>query len=189
MPSKELRRYREIEKDINPDDIQPINSMICACVKNTKGRPAIYPNNDNGLDSFVQNSINYFEYVENANSQIEEPKRQLILDIDSWCVYLGISRNTLKEYQQRSESWNKTISYFRDVIGSSKKQLAMHGLIPTVMAIFDLSNNHNYYNVSEYKLTTESATKKPEEDRKSLEERVAEAGLVWDSEREEWVYE
>ncbi len=189
MPSKELRKYADISKELNPDDIQPINSMINAALHNTMGRPATYQNNEAGLKAFTENSLSYFDYVAKANSMIDEPKRQLILDIDSWAVYLGVSKKTISEYQKRNETWNKLISLFKDAIGASKKQLALHGLIPSVLAVFDLANNHGYINTSEFKRTMEDTNKAADDKGISLEERIAQSGLVWNDERQEWEYE
>lgn len=186
MPNRELKKYAELSAQLNPEDVQPINAMINAALKNCRGRPAAYPNNEAGLNAFVENSLSYFDYVSQANNKIDDPKRQLILDVDSWAIYLGISRNTIKEYSKRNETWYKTITLFRDAIGSSKKQLAMHNLIPSIMAIFDLTNNHGYVNASEYKLTTNDSNDRPAND-DDLEERVKAAGLVWDSAKGEFV--
>lgn len=185
MPSRDLKKYAELSAQLNPDDVQPINAMITAALKNVGGRPAVYPNSEAGLNAFVENSLSYFDYVSQANSKIDEPKRQLILDVDSWAVFLGISRNTIKEYSKRNETWNKTITLFRDAIGSSKKQLAMHNLIPSIMAIFDLTNNHNYKNASEFKLTADE--ERPKEKKDDLEAQILEAGLVWDDTLKEFV--
>ena len=188
MPSRELRKYKELSAELNPEDVQPINSMINAALKNLGGRPAIYPNNEAGLKAFIENSLAYFEYVEKANSQIDDNKRQLILDVDSYAVFLGISMKTISEYQKRSDTWNKAISLFKDAIGASKKQLSMHGLIPAVMAIFDLCNNHGYVSTSEFKLTmNDNNAKAAADDDATLEQKIADMGLIWDEERKEFV--
>jgi hypothetical protein len=187
MPSTELKKYTELSAQMNPDDVQPINTMINAALKNLGGRPATYPFTEAGLNSLVQNSLSYFDYVEKANSQIDDTKRQLILDVDSYATYLGISKKTLSEYQKRNETWDKTISLFKDAIGSSKKQLALHGLIPSVMAVFDLANNHGYINTSEFKLTTNDISDKTARADYDLESRIEEAGLVWDNDLKEYV--
>lgn len=187
MPSKELRKYKQISTELRPEDVQPINSMINAALKNLGGRPAVYPNNEEGLQSFITNSLAYFEYMEKANAQIDDNKRQLILDVDSYAVFLGISMKTISEYQKRSEVWNKTISLFKDAIGASKKQLALHGLVPAVMAIFDLCNNHGYVSTSEFKLSINDNNPKSSSLNDDLESRIEEAGLVWDNELKEFV--
>lgn len=185
--NKELRRYKDIAADLKADDVQPINSMINAALRNLGGRPATYANNEAGLNAFIENSLSYFDYVAKANDKIDDPRRQLILDVDSYAVYVGVSKKTILEYQKRSESWNKVISLFKDAIGSSKKQLALHGFVPSVLAVFDLCNNHGYVNTSEFKLTTADNTHNNDiEDDISLEQRCAELGLVWDEERQEW---
>ena len=68
-----------------------------------------------------------------------------------------------------------------------KKQLALHGLIPSVMAVFDLANNHGYINTSEFKLTTNDISDKTARADYDLESRIEEAGLVWDNDLKEYV--
>lgn len=187
MPSRELRKYEHISKDLDPEDVQPINTMIHAALKNLGGRPATYPNTEEGLQAFITNSLAYFEYVENANGQIDDNKRQLILDVDSYAVFVGVSMKTILEYQKRNEQWNRAINLFKDAIGASKKQLALHGLIPSVMAIFDLVNNHNYHSTNEFKLSVNDNADKSTDRNDDLETQIADAGLVWDSETKEFI--
>lgn len=183
------KSYEELSKELSPEDVQPINDMILASIKNNGGRPAVYANNDIGLDSFIKSTLSYFAYVNTANSQIDNPKRQLILDIDSWATYLGISRQTLHDYSKRSERWRSTIQYYKDAIGASKKQLALQGYIPSVLAVFDLANNHGYVNTSEFKQGAENGAKAADVNgRLSIEEKIEESGLVWNEDKGEWEY-
>lgn len=187
MPSRELKPYKEISKDLKPEDSAAILDMICACYKNSGGRPAIYPNTIEGLEAFTENTKGYFSYLQSANNQLEE-RQQLIPDVEGWALYCGINRRTLERYRERGGQWEMAIDYARNSIAYAKKQLALKGKIPPVMAIFDLSNNHNYYNVSEYKLSMNNCDKaESDENDISLEQRCADMGLIWDSEKEEWV--
>lgn len=189
MPSKELKPYKEISKDLKPEDTAAVIDMICACHKNTGGRPAKYPNSFEGLEAFKENARNYFEYLRSANDKLEE-RQQLIPDVEGLSLYCGIDRRTLEKYRERGGEWQSVIDYIKNSIAYAKKQLALKGKIPTVMAIFDLSNNHNYFNVSEYKLSMNNSDKpESEEDDISLEQRCADLGLIWSEEKGEWINE
>lgn len=184
MPSKELRPYKEIAKELTIDDTAAAIDMTCACMENTGGRPCIYSNTESGLNAFIENAKGYFTYVQSANRKLEE-KSQLVPDIEGLTLYLGIDRSTLSRYHDRGGDWERTIDYIKNAIAYSKKQLALKGKIPTVLAIFDLANNHQYHNTNSFIL--ENKTEKPKEKSDDLEERIRAAGLVWDSEKGEFI--
>lgn len=188
MPDKELKPYKEVAKDLSPEDTSPILEMACACLKNRGGHPYTYANNQAGLETFKKSSELYFLNLKEANSNLDE-KHQIIPDIEGYALHLGIDRSTLLRYRNRSEQWKAMIDYYKNVIAFCKKQLALRGKIPAVLAVFDLSNNHQYVNTSEFKLTTEEITKAADDKNMSLEERIAQSGLVWNEERQEWEYE
>lgn len=151
MPSKEIKTYKELSKELDPEDGAAVLSMANVVIKNLRGRPYTYPPTEQGLESFRENSEGYFEYLENANNKLEQ-RQQIIPDIEGYCLWLGINRSTLKLYMDRGGAWEDMISMYKDVIAFCKKQLALKGKIPPVMAIFDLTNNHGYHNANEFKL-------------------------------------
>ena len=153
MANTDIKSYKELAKDLEPEDSVAALSMTNAVLKNLRGRPYIYPPTDQGFDNFRRNSESYFEYLENANSQLEQ-KQQIIPDIEGYCLWLGIHRSTLSTYIDRGGEWESMINLFKDAIAFNKKQLALKGKIPPVMAIFDLTNNHGYHNANEFKLET-----------------------------------
>lgn len=60
---------------------------------------------------------------------------------------------TILTYEKtRGEDWKQFIGLMKSAIVACKKQLAFRQKIPTVLIIFDLVNNADYFNVSEYKL-------------------------------------
>lgn len=187
MPSKELRPYNEISKDLSVDDTSAMLNMTCTILKNLNGRPCHYPNTDDGLNNFIENSQGYFDYLEKANSCLEE-KQQIIPDIEGYCLWLGIQRTTLGRYHKRSKEWEETIDLFKNAIASNKKQLMLKGRIPSVMGVFDLCNNHGYHNTSEFKITDSNENIREEDEARTIEDRIKAEGLVWDSVREEWTY-
>lgn len=139
---------------LDGDDLQAITTLAVTCLKEHKGVPAKYPNSPQGLDDFMQRSQSFFEYCNEINADLE-PEKRIIPDIENWCLYLGIVRSTLHEYGKRSETWRNAIDMVKTAIMSAKKQLAMRGKIPQMIAVFDWCNNHAYINTSEFRLVAE----------------------------------
>lgn len=183
-----MKPYKQLNKELSADDTQAINSMVNAALKNLGGRPATYPYSEAGLATLIENSLGYFEYVAKANKQLDE-KKQLILDIDSYALFLGISKKTLSEYEKRGGQWAESIQLFKNAICASKKQLSLHGKIPPMVAIFDLVNNHEYYNTNSFVLETKAADDSQLSEDNVLSQKLKEAGLVWDETKGEFVPE
>lgn len=183
MPSKDLRPYKEIAKDLTIDDTAAVIDMTVACLKNTGGRPCTYANNEAGLKSFLENAKGYFAYVQNANDKLDE-KKQIIPDVEGLSLYCGIDRHTLNRYHDRGGEWAEIIDYIKNAIAYSKKQLALKGRIPTVMAIFDLTNNHSYYNTNSF--TIEAKITDNKESDIVLEHQARAAGLIWNEVTKDW---
>lgn len=112
-----------------------------------------YPNDEIGYEAFKNNSISYLEYIRQVNAS-GNLKTQIIPDIEGWTNYIGITKKKLQYMEKsRSEKWASIIDRMKNGISACKKQLALNGQLPTVMAIFDLSNNHGYVNASEFKVS------------------------------------
>lgn len=149
-------------------DTTPILDLVIDSGIRKTGRPAEYPNTPQGLDRFIQTTIDYFQFVRTRNADPDlETSQQIIPDVENWSCYLGISRMTLLTYEKRGGEWQETVQYYKNAIAAIKKNLALNYKVPPVLAIFDLCNNHNYINSSEYKLTTE--TQKEEKQALSVE--------------------
>lgn len=165
------------------DLVSFLNMAIDESVKRM-GRPAVYPPDNQGLDNFVQKSIDYFEHVNavNSNPDIQD---KIIPDVESYAIFLGITRKTLLMYQRRGGIWDEVISQFKEVIVAAKKQLAFTYRIPPIFAVFDLVNNGDYYNTNEFKpVPVEIETRKNTPD-----DQARELGLVWDEVTGEYVPE
>ena len=106
------------------------------------------------LDVILSSSRSYFAQVRDINRQGE---MRLIPDVESWATYLGITRKTILNYEKRSEDWRNAIAFYKGIITACKKQLALAGEMPPVLAIFDLTNNSDYVNSSEFRLSAEAA--------------------------------
>ena len=74
----------------------------------------------------------------------------------------------------------EAIQLFKNAIAAYKKEMALHYKIPPMVFAFDMANNHNYINTSEFKLSLETAPTKEQEQRTALEAEIKESGLIWD---------
>ena len=152
-----IRTYNKGEcRTMDEDDLQAITRLAVTSLNEYKGAPAKYENSPTGLAAFMQKSSDFFEYCNEINCDLE-PEKRIIPDIENWCLYLGIVRSTLHEYGKRGEAWKNAIDMVKTAIMSAKKQLAMRGKIPQMIAVFDWTNNHQYLNTSEFRLVAETS--------------------------------
>ena len=100
-------------KPIETDDMTAILDMAIDVSTSRAGRPAEYPFTTEGLDRFINKTIDFFEYVNsiNANPELE---RKLIPDIENWAMFMGITRQTIWTYQQCAlvwRAWSRKMSW------------------------------------------------------------------------------
>lgn len=154
-------------RDINGSKIIPkkqqniavstaIQSQLAIMEQNLMSNGIVqYPNDEQGLELFKGKTMEYLAYIQQVNDN-PEIEREIIPDIEGWATYLGINRSTISSYLRRSEKWRSTIENVKNGIAAIKKQLALQGKIPPIMAIFDLTNNHGYVNSSEFKVSQQT---------------------------------
>lgn len=162
-------------KGVVPFD--PVNKDLSAvldiAIKTLRGRKVTYEANTEGLQAFINKSLEYLEYVKQVNED-PEVEHKLIADVEGWCVYCGITRTTIATYSRRDGDWQRFIELFREAIASFKKQAALSYRTPQMIAVFDLANNHGYKNTSEFKLSSDNNQDEAEQER----QRTLEAQLV-----------
>lgn len=70
---------------------------------------------------------------------------RLVPDIEGFCAFAGISRETLNNWETaRLGAYSDTIKIFKNTIAAYKKQLAFNGEIPPIVFATDFNNNHGY---------------------------------------------
>ena len=132
----------------------PVCTLIDMGIKSLARKPAKYPEDADGLESFRTRTIEYFQHIYDANSAADGDR--LCPDIESWCSYLRISRRTLSTYYRtRDEQWRDTIDRIKDLILASKKDLAARFKMPPVVFMFDAVNNHSYHNTNVIEVNTD----------------------------------
>lgn len=145
------KRYSRTDTEPgNAADLEAILDVSIEQIEKRKlGRPPVYPDTEEGLKLFFEDTRQYFEYIRDANAVNEE---KLIPDIEGWYSFLGVTKQTVLNYERRSSEWGEAIEYIKQNILAAKKQLAFRFKIPPVVYLNDVSNNHNYLNTSEFKL-------------------------------------
>lgn len=159
-------------------DLTASLDLILNSIELNKGQMRGYPNTQQGLEMFKQNSIDFFRYMTELNANPEITKK-LIPDIEAWALYIGVSRITIFNYEKRGGEWAETIAYFKNAIATGKKQMALNYKIPPVLTIFDLKCNHGYNEQGEQDTGNRTGSK--------LDEEIAAAGLVFDEATGEFI--
>ena len=93
------------------------------------------------IADFRAKIVEYFDYI-TANNHAGA---KLIPDIEGFCCYAGICRDTLNDWEHRRDpDFRETIQAFKNAVASYKKQLALKGKIPPIVFATDFNNNHGY---------------------------------------------
>ena len=169
----------------NPGGMNDLGALLEVAIEQLgerkAGRLSNYPDNQEGLEAFVFATQQYFQYIADANKENEE---KLIPDIEGWCIFLGITKQTVLNYAKRSQNWEDTIEYIKESILAAKKQLAFRFKIPPVVYLNDVSNNHNYLNTNEFKLVTsnENRGNMPTQTAQQIADKYKDALLLPDME-------
>lgn len=145
------KKYSKVHEEVG--DMADLGALLDVSIEQVKnrvdGKPPTYEDSTTGLAAFMDATRQYFEYIRDCNLVNEQ---KLYPDIEGWCIFLGITRQTVLNYAKRNEYWRESIAYVKDAILAAKKQLAFRFKIPPVVYLNDVSNNHEYLNTSEFKL-------------------------------------
>ena len=105
------------------------------------------------IEGFRAKIIEYFDYITDSN----KAGAKLIPDIEGFCCYAGICRDTLYDWERtRNPDFQETIRAFKNAVASFKKQLALKGKIPSLVFMADFNNNHGYTQKQEVNVTATS---------------------------------
>lgn len=129
---------------VSKDDLQEVCRMSSMCIRDyIKRGVAVYADSDQGLQALLERASEYFEYVQNTNGQ-DSDELKLIPTVEGLCGFLGVSRQSLFQYEKRSDKWHEAIAYIKNLIANTKMQLALRGKLPALVLFFDLGNNNGY---------------------------------------------
>lgn len=153
MVVKEYKRKGYAPDLVESDNISAVINILSETVK--AGRPAAFEDSEEGLEEFKKCTLDYLQYVQQINNS--DIDKKIMIDIESWACFLGITRSTILNYEKcRSEDWKQFIEVIKNGICAAKKEAAFHGQLQPMIAVFDLANNHSYKNTSEFKLEVEA---------------------------------
>ncbi len=163
------KKYSKVDTESGgAADLEAILDVSIEQIEKRKlGRPPVYPDTDDGLIEFFEDTKKYFEYIRDSNEVNEE---KLIPDIEGWYSFLGITKQTVLNYERRNPLWQEAIEYVKQNILAAKKQLAFRFKIPPVVYLNDVSNNHGYLNTSEFRLEMNNNNARKDEPPMSQEE-------------------
>jgi hypothetical protein len=102
------------------------------------------------LADFKDKIIEYFDYITQKNNDGAD----LIPDIEGFCCFAGICRDTLNDWERsRPGEYSDTIKAFKNSVAAYKKQLALKGKIPPIVFATDFNNNHGYTQKQDIQIT------------------------------------
>lgn len=143
----------EIVAPVSGDDISDLLQLAVATAR--QHGVVRYENSARGLEAFRERTLEYFRYIVQQNEKADEQDtKRLIPSVESWAVYMGCSRMTILTYEkQRSDDWGTFIAWCKNVIQSTRSQLADLGRIPPIPFVFaTVNSNSGYYNTSEIRV-------------------------------------
>lgn len=180
-------KYKDCEIDLVQDDVGAVLDMAIMGIQRYGGRPPVYEPTPQGLDKFKQETINYFSHVKAVNLD-ETMEKKVVCDIEGWCCYCGITRQTLSiYYRQRNNEWKAFIDYVKELIAMTKKQNAMTYRTPPMIAVFDLVNNHSYHNSNEFHITADTNTDTKAISGRNIAQELEDNGLIWNESTGEFI--
>ena len=138
-----LQTYKRFKEGV---DFQPIDNdysdalveFIQHCRNIHKfGRPPKYAD----IQEFYGMTDAYWDVLKDKN----QSGVKIIPDIEGFCCFAGISRETLNEWERsRPSEYSDSIKRLKNDIAAYKKQLGLRGAIPPIVFATDFNNNHGY---------------------------------------------
>lgn len=150
----DIGRYNEDVQDVYRNEGDAILDKAIDNLTNYKAhhnRKYVYEPSEEGFKRFQADTEKYFAWVRNANRNLEDGRKPIIPDVEGWATSLSLTRVTIFRYHKdRGEPWTSYIDYVRETLISIKKQYGLSGKIPPMTLVFDLVNNGDYYNTSDF---------------------------------------
>jgi hypothetical protein len=159
---KEGKDYLPIQADETRAIIEVIKKQFQPSTKSTRKKYE-------SLSDFKEVILSYFDYIADSN----EAGAKLIPDIEGFCCYAGICRDTLNDWEHtRQGEYSDTIKTLKNAIASFKKQLALKGKIPPIVFATDFNNNHGYTQKQEVTLSPIKSQLEPSLTREQIIEKI-----------------
>ena len=163
LKPKEYKRksYNEYTSNVETlSDSSDVYDIVIESMERNKTRPPVFSNDPEGFKLFREMTINFIKEVRERNTEAENSKRmRLIPSVEMWALYLGITRQTINNYEHNyNEDYKNFIQQFKNAIATIKKELAENGKINPMLHCFDFCNNYGYVNTNNFTITTKPQT-------------------------------
>lgn len=107
---------------------------------------AKYEFSADGLAKFKERTQEYFRFLLEQNRNADDlGEVRLLPSVESWCLFLGISRVCVLQYEKRGGEWLSFIQWVKNSIVSVKLQLAENHKLQPLLFLFDTLNNAPQY--------------------------------------------
>jgi len=107
---------------------------------------AKYENSPEGLQKFKERTTDYFRFLLEQNKRADDLNEvRLLPSVESWSLYLGVSRVCILQYEKRGDAWLQYIQWVKNAIVSVKLQLAENHKLQPLLFLFDTLNNSPMY--------------------------------------------
>lgn len=162
LKPKEYKRkdHKEYASSIDlVSESSDIYDLVISSMERHNTRPPVYSNTPEGFEQFKQMTICFIKEIRERNVGAENSKRmRLIPSVEMWATYLGVTRQTINNYEHSYEQYFQDyIKLFKNAIASIKKELAENGKINPMLHVFDFCNNYGYVNTNNFTITPPKA--------------------------------
>ena len=107
---------------------------------------AKYENSPEGLQKFKERTTDYFRFLLEQNKRADDLNEvRLLPSVESWSLYLGLSRVSVLQYEKRGDDWLSFIQWVKNSIVAVKLQLAENHKLQPLLFLFDTLNNSPMY--------------------------------------------
>lgn len=148
MENKKVRKP-DSKTEVLPvtgSDTESILSMILLSGEELMQGKILYPNTADGLTAFKTRTMDYFRFLYEQNKSADDLGEQRLLpSVESWALYLRISRVMILQYEKRGGEWLSYIHWVKNSITAVKLQLAENHKLQPLLFLFDTLNNAPQY--------------------------------------------
>lgn len=94
---------------------EQIKALLDVTLANVKrrNRNSAYNDNEEGYQAFMDKTTEYFRYIQECN---DNNNKKVMPSIRGWCTYLGVTTQTVCNYEQRGGKWEEEIRYIKESI-------------------------------------------------------------------------
>ena len=148
MKNKKVRKP-DSKTEVLPvtgSDTESILSMILLSGEELMREKVLYPNSSDGLQAFKSRTQEYFKFLYDQNKTADDlGETRLLPSVESWALYLRISRVMILQYEKRGGEWLSYIEWCKNSITAVKLQLAENNKLQPLLFLFDTLNNAPQY--------------------------------------------